>query len=125
MSTHATAEAAPTASVSADQVYAFFVHRYKNNRRAFVEEVLKVGQIEKWQRAVLAELDQGETRISIRSGHGVGKTALLAWTIIHFLWTRYPAKIAVTAAVVAGGFALVGALLTKWLPEPNFEKLHD
>jgi hypothetical protein len=31
----------------------------------------------------------------------------------------------VTAAVVAGGFALVGALLTKWLPEPNLEKLHD
>ncbi|MFM7101112.1 MAG: MFS transporter [Verrucomicrobiota bacterium] len=29
-----------------------------------------------------------------------------------------PAKIAVVGAMVAGGYALVGALLTRWLPEP-------
>jgi hypothetical protein len=31
-------------------------------------------------------------------------------------------KLATTAALVAGGFALIGALLTRWLPEPKFEK---
>ena len=30
-----------------------------------------------------------------------------------------PARIALTAAVVAGVFALVGAVLTHWLPEPK------
>lgn len=32
-----------------------------------------------------------------------------------------PAKIAVVGAAVAGGYALVGAILTKWLPEPPAE----
>lgn len=36
-----------------------------------------------------------------------------------------PAKIALTAALVAGGFALVGALLTHWLPEPKSQRLED
>jgi MFS family permease len=34
-----------------------------------------------------------------------------------------PVKLATTAAMVAGGFALVGALLTKWLPEPKHADL--
>jgi MFS family permease len=34
-----------------------------------------------------------------------------------------PAKIAVVGALVAGGYALVGAILTKWLPEPKEEDM--
>jgi hypothetical protein len=32
-----------------------------------------------------------------------------------------PAKIAVMGAIVAGAYALVGAILTQWLPEPKQE----
>lgn len=52
---------------------------------------------EPWQREVLDKLGAGATRISIRSGHGVGKSALLAWVVIWFQATRYPAKIGTTA----------------------------
>jgi hypothetical protein len=34
-----------------------------------------------------------------------------------------PARIAITSAVVAGGYALIGAILSFWLPEPKSEKL--
>jgi len=39
----------------------------------FVRNVLGVNKIEDWQLEVLTALDEGATRISIRSGHGVGK----------------------------------------------------
>ncbi len=36
-----------------------------------------------------------------------------------------PAKIAIAGACVAGGYALIGAILTKWLPEPKQETLTE
>jgi hypothetical protein len=36
-----------------------------------------------------------------------------------------PARIAVAAAVVACGYTLIGAILTRWLPEPEPEPLSD
>ena len=36
-----------------------------------------------------------------------------------------PAKIALMGAYVAGAYALVGAILTQWLPEPPKEGLHE
>ena len=48
----------------------------------FVEGVLGVEAIEDWQRKALIALRDGETRLSIRSGHGVGKTTFLAWLVL-------------------------------------------
>jgi hypothetical protein len=53
--------------------------------------------LEDWQRRVMWALDAGETRISIRSGHGIGKTALCAILANHFqLFTRQT-KVIVTS----------------------------
>ena len=41
-----------------------------------------------WQKQLFNDLDAGETRISIRSGHGVGKTASSAINAIHFILFR-------------------------------------
>ena len=62
----------------------------------------------------------GESFAANIGGRILGTSA--AWLTITFAESvpPSPAKIAVTAAVVAGGFALVGALLTKWLPEPKY-----
>lgn len=113
---------ADAAATTPGDILVAFVQRYRNNRRAFVTEVLQVTTVEKWQEEVLAALDAGETRISIRSGHGVGKTALLAWSIIHFLWTRYPCKIAVTAPSATQLFDALAAEVKLWLKrlETNF-----
>lgn len=53
--------------------------------------------LEDWQYDVLEALDNGETRISIRSGNGAGKTCLLAIIILHFILLRNDVKIPVTA----------------------------
>jgi len=63
----------------------------------FIENVLKVEYIESWQREELEALDRGETKISIRSGHGVGKTAFCAWCGLHFLLFRDDVKVIITS----------------------------
>jgi len=36
-------------------------------------------------------------RVSIRSGHGCGKTAFMSWAVLWFMCTRFPAKVGCTA----------------------------
>jgi MFS family permease len=64
----------------------------------------------------------GESFAANIGGRILGTSA--AWLTLTFSASvpPSPVKLAVTAALVAGGFALVGAVLTKWLPEPKFEK---
>lgn len=51
----------------------------------FVEGVLGVTELEAWQREALSAIRDGAKRISIRSGHGVGKTTFLAWLVLYGL----------------------------------------
>lgn len=61
----------------------------------FVEQLFGI-QPEDWQREALLALTKNN-RLAVRSGHGVGKTSFLAWSILWWLFTRHPAKIACTA----------------------------
>jgi phage terminase large subunit len=70
--------------------------RSRNNPLIFVTDVLGVEKPEKWQVEALRAIGEHD-RISIRSGHGVGKTTLLAWLVLWFLLTRRDAKVPVTA----------------------------
>ena len=63
----------------------------------FVTNVLKVSKIEEWQHKVLTDLDNGVSKISVRSGHGVGKTTLCSWCAIHFLLFRTDVKVIITS----------------------------
>ena len=66
----------------------------------------------------------GESFAANIGGRVIGTAA--AWFTITLSEARPPdpAKIAIVGAVVAGLYALAGALLTQWLPEPG-EKLTD
>ena len=72
----------------ADNAFLEFRDRYERNAALFVEEVLGMdgrdGQhtIDPEQRELLDALSAGERRISVKSGHGVGKTCCLAWAIV-------------------------------------------
>lgn len=66
------------------------------SRKYFIQEILKA-ELERWQEEVIDQLDAGETKISIRSGHGVGKTMLCAVLALHFLCFRDDVKIIVTS----------------------------
>jgi phage terminase large subunit len=65
--------------------------------RVFFVKNLLGAKPDPWQTEVLEALDRGDTRISIRSGHGVGKTALCAWCALHYLLFRFGVKVVVTS----------------------------
>lgn len=62
----------------------------------FVRDVLKVEKIEPWQLKALSSLVVHD-HTSIRSGHGVGKTAFEAWAILWYTSTHFPCKVPCTA----------------------------
>jgi hypothetical protein len=57
--------------------FAALLTRYGRNSVKFTREVLGIDP-DPWQLEMLQALDRGETRISIRSGHGVGKLSPLS-----------------------------------------------
>jgi len=67
----------------------------------------------------------GESFAANIGGRILGTSA--AWFTLTFATATPPSpgRIALTAAVVAGVFALVGALLTQWLPEPPERSLDE
>lgn len=65
--------------------------------RVYFAEVVLGCVLEEWQYEVCVALDNGATRISIRSGNGAGKTCLLAILILHYILFRNDVKIPVTA----------------------------
>lgn len=103
------------ANASPDAMLAAVIAKYRNDRVAFFKEVMGVAKIEEWQERELRGLDKGNTRVSIRSGHGVGKTMWLAGIILHFMLTRYPCKVAVTAPSATQLFDALAAEAKIWL----------
>src|SRR5215467_1540959 len=69
--------------------------RSKNRPLLFVTDVLGA-RPEPWQAAALEAVGNHD-RVSIRSGHGVGKTTLQAWLVLWFLLTRQNCKVPVAA----------------------------
>jgi hypothetical protein len=67
----------------------------KSNPLIFVTEVLGVTP-EPWQAEALEAVGKHD-RVSIRSGHGVGKTTLQAWLVLWFLLTHQNCKVPVAA----------------------------
>lgn len=81
----------------ASNAFTDFLDRYESDPVLFVREVFGI-EPDAWQREVLeAYGDPLCRRISIRSAHGVGKTAVVAWCASHHVLTRFPQKTAVTA----------------------------
>lgn len=79
----------------------------------FVREVLGAEPDED-QAQVLRWIAAGERRISVRSGHGVGKTTVLAWAIVWFACTRFPQKTVCTAPTSAQLFDALAAETKAW-----------
>jgi phage terminase large subunit len=80
----------------------------------FVREVLGL-EPDKWQRRVLVAYGAGRRRISIRSCHGPGKTAVAAWCVLHALVTHWPQKGVATAPTAGQLFDGLLAEVKHWL----------
>ena len=66
----------------------------------FVEGMLGASP-DTWQSEVMAAAAAGSRGISIRSGHGVGKTSVLSWLALWWISTHYHAKVVITAPTAA------------------------
>ena len=95
---------------------------YYWNPHGFVVDILGANP-HPWQAEVLRDivlrqkpdLKQRYRKFSIRSGHGVGKTTLLAWLVVWFLWTRFPQKTAITAPTSSQLFDALWPEIGKWI----------
>ncbi len=80
-----------------------FIKRYKFDPELYTVEVIGVKVIEPWQKELFdkikaACLDETLTRrFAVRSGHGIGKTAFMAWINKWFMSTRLQPRAVVTA----------------------------
>lgn len=83
-------------------------------------------EADKDQASILRAVARGDRRVAVRSGHGVGKTTVLAWLIVWFICTRYPQKTVCTAPTQGQLFDALAAETKTWitkLPQPIREGL--
>ena len=89
------------------------IERFRDNPVDFVRQILKA-EPDLWQAEALTALSRN-SRVAIRSGHGVGKTALESWAICWFLFTRPNCKIPCTAPTRDQVNNILWSEISKWL----------
>lgn len=89
------------------------IRYYADRPVHFVEDLLYATPDAK-QAAILQSVADN-TMTSVRSGHGVGKSAVEAWTVIWFMATRPFPKIPCTAPTQHQLFDILWAEVSKWL----------
>lgn len=80
---------------------------------SFVVQALQAQPTDQ-QKQVLKSVKPG-SHISIRSGHGVGKTALLSWLVLWFMCTRADARIPCTASTHSQLRDILWPEIGKWI----------
>lgn len=93
-----------------------FIKRYRNDPVAFVKKVFGV-EPDEWQEQFLQAIADQNRRISVRSGHGVGKSTAASWAMLWYLLTRYPVKVVVTAPTSSQLFDALFAEIKRWVKE--------
>jgi phage terminase large subunit len=83
--------------MAAENPFVEFIARYRDDPVALVREVLGTEPDEDQQR-IMRAVASGCRRISIRSGHRVGKTTTLAWLTVWHALTRFRQKTICTSA---------------------------
>lgn len=94
---------------------------YYDNPVAFFEDILCMTP-DDWQKNVLNDLVE-HPKVSVRSGQGVGKTALEAGAIIWFLVCRPYSRVIATAPTMQQLYDVLWAEIAKWLNDSLVEDL--
>ena len=114
-------QSSATKAKGSGSVWDTVVASYRDRPVAFVQDLLVKGTpgfvIEDWQKRFLKAVARGERRISVRAGHGVGKSAACAWAMIWFMFSRYPVKQICTAPTQSQLFDALFSEVKKWVGE--------
>lgn len=86
---------------------------YARNPVDFVEDIIRAKPDDN-QKAILRSVE-AEPMTSVRSGHGIGKSAVESWVVIWFLCTRLYPKIPCTAPTQHQLFDILWAEAAKWI----------
>ena len=95
-------------------VFVAFLKTYSNDPVKFVEKVLKV-KPDPWQAELLEQVAKGTRKISVRSGHGTGKSTVASWTILWYFLTKHPCKIVLTAPTSSQLFDALFSEVKSWI----------
>jgi hypothetical protein len=93
-----------------------FLRRYRDDPVLFVKEVFGVTP-DPWQGEMMEAVASGTRKISVKSGHGVGKSSASSWMMLWYLLTRYPVKVVVTAPTSAQLYDALFAECRRWVNE--------
>jgi hypothetical protein len=105
--------------VSAQNPFEEMIVRYgttEDGPGMFVREILGA-EPEPYQDDLLRAVGRGERKISVRSGHGTGKSTSLSWSMLWFVLFRFPNKVVVTAPTTAQLYDALFAELKRWINE--------
>lgn len=107
---------------TSDNPLAGWIERYDSEDGIvlFVREQFGATPDEK-QEQLLRAVARGERRVSVRSGHGVGKTTALAWAAVWHILIKFPQKTVATAPTSGQLFDALAAEVKSWigkLPQP-------
>ncbi len=94
---------------------------YYDNPVAFLEDMLAM-KCDDWQGEVAADIS-AYPKIAVKSGQGVGKTALEAGLIIWFLVCRPYSKVIATAPTMQQLYNVLWAEIAKWLEYSKVKNL--
>lgn len=110
--------------MSDNNAFVEWLLRYRAEPVLFAREVLGV-EPDPWQAELMMAVASGERRISVRSGHGVGKSTTVAILCLWYLLTRYPVKIVITAPTSAQLFDALFAEIKRWVNQlpPQLQEL--
>lgn len=70
---------------------------------------------DEWQAEAMVAIGTGTRRLSVRAGHGVGKSAFCAWLVIWHLVVKFPQKTVLTAPTQGQLFDALFAEVKSWM----------
>lgn len=94
---------------------------YYDHPAEFLEDMLDM-ECDDWQALVAADV-AAEPKVAVKSGQGVGKTALEAGLIIWFLVCRPYSKVIATAPTMQQLYDVLWAEIAKWLDTSKVKQL--
>ena len=92
------------------------VAEYRDDPVKFVVEVLGAKPLP-YQAEFLQAIADGERKMSVRSGHGTGKSTSASWAMLWYVLLRFPNKVVVTAPTSGQLFDALFAELKRWINE--------